>query len=201
MFSQTLTAQVSDKDGFKQALDTWYEQLAPDGYLGGICGVSSDGVGVVISYYDTAASAHEQGEREQQKQWLADLNQYLSGDVTSRQADDVVDDSPGDISGAGFVQVIEGALKDPDRMRELATSNREAWAAFRPEILGSRLLLHNAGKYTMVIYFTDESAAREGEQKQEVPPELADEAKEMASMDTEQPTFLDIAEPWVYVAS
>jgi hypothetical protein len=46
-----------------------------------------------------------------------------------------------------------------------------AWAAFRPEILGSVAVGHEVGAYTMAVSFTSEAASREGEPK-EPPPEL-----------------------------
>ena len=42
--------------------------------------------------------------------------------------------------------------------------------ALRPDILGSVSVGHEDGKWTMVIYFTSEAEAREGEAK-EMPPE------------------------------
>jgi hypothetical protein len=49
-----------------------------------------------------------------------------------------------------------------------------AWAAFRPEILGSVAVGHEVGAYTMAVSFTSEAASREGEPKeQEPPPELS----------------------------
>ena len=41
----------------------------------------------------------------------------------------------------------------------------------RPEVLGSVAVGHEGGAYTMVMYFTSEAEAREGERK-EAPPEL-----------------------------
>jgi hypothetical protein len=46
-----------------------------------------------------------------------------------------------------------------------------AWAAFRPEILGSVAVGTRWGAYTMAVSFTSEAASREGEPK-EPPPEL-----------------------------
>ena len=47
-----------------------------------------------------------------------------------------------------------------------------AWAAFRPEILGSVAVGHEVGASTMAVSLTSEAASREGEPK-EPPPELS----------------------------
>ena len=72
-----------------------------------------------------------------------------------------------------------------------------AWAAFRPEILGSVAVAHEGGAYTMALYFTSEAEAREGEKK-EVPPELQAQMEEMNKLEVGEPTFLDLKEPWLY---
>jgi hypothetical protein len=41
--------------------------------------------------------------------------------------------------------------------------NREEWADFRPDVLGSSMVvLHPDNAYTMAAYFTSEQQAREG---------------------------------------
>ena len=66
---------------------------------------------------------------------------------------------------------MQGRTSDPKRARELMTQDPEVWAKFRPDVVGSVEALHDGGAYTMVLYFTSEAEAREGERK-EVPPEL-----------------------------
>ena len=66
---------------------------------------------------------------------------------------------------------MQGKGSDPERARELMNADADKWAAFRPDIIGSVSVGHEDGAYTMVLYFTSETEAREGERK-EVPPEL-----------------------------
>jgi hypothetical protein len=60
-------------------------------------------------------------------------------------------------------QVIQGRGTDPARAHELMMRNREEWADFRPDVLGSSMVvLHPDNAYTMAAYFTSEQQAREG---------------------------------------
>ena len=74
---------------------------------------------------------------------------------------------------------MQGRTSDPDRARELMASDPTDWAAYRPDILGTLLVGHDEGAWTMAIYFTSEADARAGEQK-EPPPEMAKMMEEMA---------------------
>jgi hypothetical protein len=49
----------------------------------------------------------------------------------------------------------------------------------------------------MVLYFTSEAEARQGERK-EMPPELIESMTEMMALSVGTPEFLDLEEPWLY---
>jgi hypothetical protein len=98
---------------------------------------------------------------------------------------------------AGFVQIMRGRGTDPDRARELMAQDSEAWADFRPDIIGSLAVGHEGGAYTMAIYFTSEAEAREGERK-EPPPQLKAQMDEMGALSVGEPEFLDLRQPWLY---
>ena len=70
----------------------------------------------------------------------------------------------------------------------------DTWAAFRPEVLGSVVIGHEEGAYTMVLYFTSEAEAREGERK-EPPPELRAQMEEMNKLSIGEPEFFDLKQP------
>jgi hypothetical protein len=74
-------------------------------------------------------------------------------------------------------------------------AEQPAPSVVRPDILGSVTAAHENGKWTMVIYFTSEQEARQGE-RQEVPPEMAKAMAEMQALAVGQPEFLDLKEPW-----
>ena len=89
---------------------------------------------------------------------------------------------------------MQGRTSDPARARELMAQDPEVWAKFRPDVLGSVEILHDGGAYTMVLYFTSEAEAREGERK-EVPPELQATMDEMDKLTVEAPEFFDLEQP------
>ena len=105
-------------------------------------------------------------------------------------------DTDGDPDTAGFVQVMQGRTKDPDRARELMAADPTDWAEYRPDILGTITVGHDGDAWTMAIYFTSEEAAREGERK-EPPPEMAEMMEEMNALADGEPTFHDLRDPWL----
>jgi hypothetical protein len=68
------------------------------------------------------------------------------------------------------------------------------WQSFRPDILGTVLVDHDDGEWTMAIYFTSEAEARAGEQK-EPPPELQEVMAEMDSLSVGEQKFFDLKDP------
>jgi hypothetical protein len=199
MFVQVIQGQVGDPGQVHAALDRWARELAPDasGWLGSTAGVTSDGKFVAIARFESADAAQRNSDRPEQDQWWAETSKLFSGEVSFRDSADVDVDVDGDPDSAGFVQVMQGRGTDPDRARELMGEDSEAWAAYRPDIIGSLAAQHDGGAYTMVLYFTSEEAAREGERK-EPPPELKAQMEEMDALSVGVPDFMDLRQPWLY---
>jgi hypothetical protein len=108
-------------------------------------------------------------------------------------------DLVGNPDEAGFVQVMQGRGTDPQRARELMAQNAPEWAEFRPEVLGSVMVGHGGGAYTMVMYFTSEEEARAGERK-EPPPLLRAQTAQMNKLSVGEPEFFDLKQPWLLAA-
>jgi hypothetical protein len=125
-----------------------------------------------------------------------ETGKLFTGKVTFRDSSDVIVDVNGDPDAAFFVQVMQGRSSDPERARDLVAQNRDEWAAFRPEVLGSVVIGHEGG-YIMAIYFASEQAAREGERR-EPPPKLKAQMAEMDTLSVGEPEFLDLRQPWLY---
>ena len=125
------------------------------------------------------------------------FSKLFDGEPTFSESSDIDLDIVGDPGRAGFVQVMKGRGSDPKRARELMAQDSEAWAAFRPDILGSLGIGHPGGAYTMAIYFTSEAAAREGETK-EMPENLKAQMEEMGSLMIGEPEFFDLKDPWMH---
>ena len=164
MFVQVIQGRVSDPAALRGAADRWMRDLRPGatGWLGSTGGVTDDGRFVMLARFDSEEAARRNSDRPEQGQWWAETAKALDGPATFHDSTDVTVDTPGDPDRAGFVQVMQGRGTDPDRAKELMNADSDKWAAFRPEILGSVAVGYDDGAYTMVMYFTSEADAREG---------------------------------------
>ena len=146
-----------EAETFRKEIRTWLETNLPEGW------------------FDEGFEMTPEERKAFQTSWSEKL---FDGGATFRESSDVVVDLQGDPDRAGFVQVMQGRTSDPARARELMAQDPEMWATYRPDVLGSVEILHDGGLYTMVLYFTSEAEAREGERK-EVPLELRATMAEM----------------------
>jgi hypothetical protein len=199
VFVQVIQGQAADAGKLRAALDRWAQELAPaaTGWLGSTAGVTEDGRFIALARFESEEAARRNSDRPEQDRWWAEASQLLTGEATFKDSSDVTLDLAGNPDDAGFVQVIQGRGSDPDRARELMGQDSSAWAAFRPEIIGSVAVGHEGGAYTMAMYFTSEAAAREGERK-EPPPELRAQMEEMAALSVGEPEFFDLKQPLLY---
>ena len=190
---------MADPGKVRAALDQWIQELAPGsiGWLGTTAGVTEDGRFIELARFESEEAARRNSNRPEQDRWWAETAKLFSGEASFKDSSDVTLDVTGEPDDAGFVQVMQGRGSDPERARELMGQDSSAWAAFRPEIIGSVAVGHEGGAYTMAIYFTSEAAAREGERK-EPPPELQAQMGEMAALSVGEPEFFDLKEPWLY---
>lgn len=199
MFVQVIQGRVSDPEQAHAALDQWVQELAPDasGWLGSTAGVTEDGQFLAVARFESEEAARRNNDRLEQDRWWAETAKLFDGEVSFRDSTDITVDVVGEPDDAGFVQVMHGRGSDPDRARELMEQDSSAWADFRPEILGSVAMNHDGGAYTMVLYFTSEAEAREGERK-EPPPELKAQMDELNQLSIGVPEFYDLKQPWIY---
>ena len=197
MFAQVIQGRASDAEGLRTALDRWARDLAPGsiGWLGSTGGVTDDGRFVAVVRFESADAAARNSQRPEQSAWWEETQRLFDGEVTFRDSEDVTVDLQGDPERAGFVQIMQGKVTDPDRAKALmAEMNTEAMAAMRPDVLGSVSIGHEGGDWTQVIYFTSEAEAREGEKK-EPPPEMQAVMDEMMKLSAGPPDFFDLRQP------
>ena len=159
--------------------------------------MTEDGRFIALARFESEEAARRNSDRPEQDRWWAETARLFTSEPTFKDSTDVIPDIVGDPDTAGFVQVIQGQGTDPDRASELMSQDSAEWAAFRPDIIGSIAAAHDAGAYTMAIYFTSEADAREGERK-EPPPELKAQMDEMDALSTGVPEFYDLKQPWLY---
>ena len=202
MFVQVIQGKVKDPEQAHAALERWSQELAPgaEGWLGSTAGVTDDGTFLATARFQSEDAARANSQRPEQDRWWSETSQLFSGEPTFRESTEVDVDMAGDPDRAGFVQVIQGRTSDPDRARELMKEGPDDWSSFRPDMLGSVSLGHDEGTYTVVLYFTSEEEAREGERK-EPPADLKDQMDEMGKLEVGEPTFFDLKQPWLYSPS
>jgi hypothetical protein len=199
MFVQVITGKTSKAAEVRAAVDRWEKDLAPgaEGWLGSTAGVTADGRLVALARFESEEAAQRNSDRPEQGEWWAEVAKLLDGEATFRNSVNVMPDLRGDPDQAGFVQVMQGQQgPDPKRAQELMNQNSDEWAAFRPEVLGSLGIAHPDDTWTMVLYFTSEADAREGERK-EPPAELQAQMEEMNKLSVGEPEYFDLKDPWL----
>jgi hypothetical protein len=196
MFVQLIQGRTSKPEELRAAVDRWMQDLAPGatGWLGSTGGVTEDGRFIAAVRFDSEEAARRNSERPEQGQWWAETERLFDGEVTFRDSSDVTVDVRGDPDQAGFVQIMQGRSTDPERAKQLMAQDEDKWAALRPDMVGSVVIGHDGGAYTMVMYFTSEADAREGERR-EVPPELRATMDEMNKLSVGETEFFDLKQP------
>ena len=198
MFVQVIQGRTSDSGQVRAQLNRWVQEVAPGavGWLGSTSGVTEDGRVIALARFESEEAAQQNSDRPEQTAWWKEMAALFSDEPVFHNSSSVEVDTPGDPSQAGFVQVMQGRSKDPDRARELMANDPTDWQSFRPEILGTVSIAHDGDAWTMAIYFTSEAAARAGEQK-EPPPEMQQMMKEMDELSIGEPVFYDLKDPWL----
>jgi hypothetical protein len=202
MFVQVVQGQVSDAGQVKAAMERWVKELAPgaDGWLGSTAGITDAGWLVALARFESEEAAQRNSDRPEQDAWWSETATFFTGPVAFQNSTHVTADMRGNPDSAGFVQIMQGIGKDPDRAKELMENDPTDWETFRPEIIGTMSIQHDEGAWTMAIYFTSEDAAREGEQK-EPPAEVQEMMAELNELMIGEPTFADLKNPWLYSPS
>ena len=196
MFGQMFMGKVTDAGTVRTVLESWPATAGrgAKGWLGSTGGITDEGEVIGLARFESEEAARGNSQRPEQDQWWQALAANLEGEASFFESSEVDEEIVGDPDTAQFVQVMRGRVSDPERARELGTDSTGAWAAFRPDVLGSLMLGHEDGEYVMAIYFTNEAEAREGEKK-EPPPELAAQMQEMGALEAGEVTYYDLRDP------
>ena len=198
MFVQVIKGQVSDAADVQAAWNRWLDEMASDaiGWLGTTAGVTDDGTFVALARFESEEAARRNSERSEQDQWWRETAKLYAGDVTFHDCPEVVQMGAGGSDDAGFVQVIEGRIRDIERWRQMSERWESMGSDFRPDVIGGVVALHGDGGYTNAVYFTSEAEAREGEQK-DMPPEMKAMWEEEMSLHEGEPIYYDLRKPWL----
>jgi hypothetical protein len=195
MFLQVIQGKVRDQSGLKENLDRWLAELSPgaDGWRGTTWGLHGDNSFIALVRFESADAARRNSDRPEQGQWWSRMASSLDREASFADYDDVIVMGPGGSDDAGFVQVMQGRVKDVQREREMTARFASAPMDFRPDIIGGLAGFANDGTFAQAIYFTSEAEAREGEQKP-MPPAMQAMMKQ-SQANTVELNFIDLTAP------
>lgn len=210
MFIQVIQGRVRDAAGLREHWDLRIHQLrqhprvVPDaglvevpvsvGWLGSTAGISDDGEFVAVIRFESERLARQDDRRPEQREWWAEAKEYFDGEVTVRGCSEVDTLLGGGSDDAGFVQIIQGRVRDVDRVRALNSAS-EAWLKeHRPGIIGGTVAWHGDGSFTETLYFTSEERSRESE---ELPADAKAELDEWRAL-VEDVKYINLRDPWLW---
>ena len=196
MFIQVIQGSCRDADALRRQTDLWRDEIGPaaEGWLGGTYGVTEDNTFIAVVRFESKEAAARNSARPEQGAWWATTQKSFDGDVTFHDCDEVALFLDGGSDDAGFVQVIQGRLTDPERFSRFMELPMDMLHEARPEIIGGLIAMEPDGRFTETVAFRSEEAAREGERK-EMPAEMGQVwENELAQM--QDVTYLDLHHPW-----
>jgi hypothetical protein len=196
MFIQVIQGRVSDKGAARATLDRWLRDVEPGavGWLGGSYGFSDDGALIAVVRFESRQAARANSDRPEQQAWWHEMEARFSGPVSFHDCEDVSLLLAGGSDEAGFVQVIQGRVRDPARLRALVEQSTSLISEHRPDVIGASIAIGADGFFTETVAFTSEAAARKAE-REPLPPRATELLEqEMALLD--EVSFLDLHQPW-----
>jgi len=196
MFVQIIQGTCRDQETLRRQIDTWRRELGPDalGWLGGTYGVTDDNTFVGMVRFESKEAAARNSTRPEQGKWWSETEKCFDGEVTFHDCDDAMLFLDGGADDAGFVQVMQGRLTDPERFRRFMELPMDMLQEARPELIGGVIAIEPDGSFTETVSFRSEEAAREGERKEMPEPMRQMWEEEMSLM--QDVTYLDLRHPW-----
>lgn len=196
VFIQIIQGNCRDADALHRQLDMWREEMGPkaEGWLGGTYGITDDNRFIGVVRFESKEAAARNSTRPEQSAWWAVTEKCFDGDVTFHDCDEVSLFLDGGSDDAGFVQIIQGRVTDPERFRRFMHQPMDTLREARPEIIGGSIAMEPDGWFTETVAFRSEQAAREGESR-EMPDDVAKAWDEEMSL-MKDVTYLDLHHPW-----
>ncbi|GLY65619.1 hypothetical protein [Amycolatopsis taiwanensis] len=198
MFMQIIQAEVGNAEGVRAAMDRWPRDLGPgaEGWLDATYGLTDDGKYIAVVRFESEEAARRNSERPEQAEWWRELSANFAGDVTFHNCRDVTLLAGGGLDEAGFVQILQGHLRDRNdrkRAHELVDASGDLMSRHRPDIMGAMVAIDEDDFFTETVAFTTEAAAREAE-RAEIAPGVARVIREEMSL-LDDPAFVDLHHP------
>jgi hypothetical protein len=198
MFVQVIQGKAKDAAGLRKQFERWDQEIKPGtkGFLGSTAGVTPDGEFIALARFESEEAARSNSDNPNQSKWWEETSQYLD-DPMFHDCTLVDVMKEGGSDSAGFVQLIQGKVKDVEKARSLDQSTQDQMSEMRPDVIGGIVAWHpENGRYTNAIYFTSEAEARAKEKESTTSPEFEKFMAEWQALADGEPKFLDITEPW-----
>jgi hypothetical protein len=194
VFIQIIQGKCTKPEEMRAALERWRTECEPgaEGFLGGTYGTTDDDMFVGVVRFESEEMARANSDRPEQSAWWAETERLFDGPVEFHDCRDVMLWMDGGSDDAGFVQVIQGKVDEPARMRSMLEQSTNMMHEARPDIIGATIAIEDDGTFTETVAFTDEAAAREGERK-EMPVEMSKFMEESTAHDVR---YMDLHHPW-----
>lgn len=194
MFIQIIQGTTNDADGLRRQFDRWEQEVGSGakGYLGTTAGVADDGKVIVFARFESEAAARANSDRPEQGAWWNETSKYIDG-VTFLDSTDVDTTLAGGSDAAGFVQVMQGRVRDKARLKEMEKEFMPQMTALRPDVIGS-VRAWDGDAFTEAIYFTSEAEARKGEEAMSGDTSAGMEEFGALLGDV---TYIDLKDPWL----
>jgi hypothetical protein len=175
-------------------VDDWCGTMADrPGWLGGTYGFTDDDRFVGVVRFDSSTASKDSAAMADSAIWWAGADALFDSGCEIHESEDVSMMLDGGSDDAGFVQVMRGKVADADKFRHMMSDSEMTSMLHeaRPEIMGATLAIESDGSFVETIAFTDEAAARKGEQL-EMPAEV------MADLDAamDDVEYIDLHRPW-----
>jgi hypothetical protein len=196
MFIQVIHGMCTDEAALRRRMATWREEIAPgaDGWLGATYGLTDDGRFVGVVRFESRDAAMRNSARPEQSAWWEATRACFDGDPDFHDCDDPIVMLDGGSDDAGFVQVIEGRLDDPQHFREWMSQSVDVLHEARPDLIGATVAIDDDGWFAETVAFRSEAEARAGEARA-MPAQVQEEwEREMAQ--AHDVTYLDLHHPW-----
>lgn len=198
MYVQVFQGRTSDPAAMHGHMEDWERTLGRDatGWLGTTAGVTEDGRTIALARFESEEAARANSDRPEQGEWWSGMEALYDGDPSFLDCRIVDVELMGDPDEAGFVQVMQGRSSDVEQARSLMNDSGLDLSQARPDILGTLWAANADGDWTMAIYFASEEAAREGEQR-EMPADMVAVMEQINALETREPTYFDLRDPWL----
>jgi hypothetical protein len=194
MFVQVISGKLADADLFQRQLDAWRRDVKPGakGYLGSTGGITPDGRTIALVRFESKEAADANSSRPEQGTWWSETEKAFGGPVSFENCTEVDEPLGGGSNDAGFVQVIQGRVKDQESFRKMGQEMEGDLRQARPDILGMLVAWHGDGRgFTQAVYFRSEAETRKLEKETE---ENRLRSEFMDHFDG-PPTFYDLPNP------